>query len=316
MELLRSLRDDVPAQDDLSGVERRLAELRATGWTGGRGLARGLGRRPGRAPARLRWGLALAGAGVLAAATVTAVRLPDASREPAQAHPSSAQPRTSSARIVLEDAALVAHRSKAVTLRPDQWIYVKESQHLGGDLPAFERWSRLDGTRMALREDGGELKIGDAEKGPTHPGRTQAEVEALPADPDALIAHFRGLGRELTPLSLCEPNCPPEIAGDVKVWGAIGWYMKFGPMIPPATTAAMYRALAKLPHVTVEEDATDSDGRPGIGVVFDAGAAGKAYYILDKSDYHYMGVKIVYSGRTVGMSVLASGIVDEPGRLP
>ncbi|TDE42403.1 hypothetical protein E1295_27960 [Nonomuraea mesophila] len=92
--------------------------------------------------------------------------------------------------------------------------------------------------------------------------------------------------------------------------------MKFGPMIPPETRAAMYRALARLPHVSVEEKATDMDGRTGVGVVFDAGAHGKSVYILDSGDYSYMGVKSVDGGVAIGMSVLGAGIVDNAGDVP
>ncbi|TDC99711.1 hypothetical protein E1292_30845 [Nonomuraea deserti] len=217
---------------------------------------------------------------------------------------------------MLERAALVAGRSAAKEIRPDQWFYLKESQHMGSDLPSSEQWSRMDGGRSALRQEGGELKVGAPEKGPTNVTRTQREVEALPTDPDALLEHFRGLERPLTPLSVCGPECPAEIAADVKVFGAIGWYMKFGPIIPPDTRAAMYRALAKLPHVSVEEYVTDMDGRAGVGVVFDAGPHGKAVYILDSGDYRYMGVKVVDDGEAVGMSVLGAGIVDNAGDLP
>jgi hypothetical protein len=94
-------------------------------------------------------------------------------------------------------------------------------------------------------------------------------------------------------------------------------YMKYGPMIPPDTVAGMYRALAKLPRVSIEDGATDADGRPGISVVFDAGDGVKAYYILDPDDYHHMGVKVVDAdGGAVGLSVLGSGIVDKAGDVP
>ncbi|MEV1172923.1 CU044_5270 family protein [Nonomuraea sp. NPDC049784] len=300
IELLRKMRDEVPLQTDLAGVERRLAEIR----TGSRV------RRPRRAY-RLRVGLALAGAGALAVAAVAAIQGRDG--EPPRAHTLAVKARSAAA--VLESAALVAVRGKAVEIRPDQWFYIKETQHLAHEMPAFEHWSKMDGTQDAVRVKG-KLRVGEAEKGPTHVGQTQKEIESLPADPGALLRHFRDLKQERFPLSICQPNCPPEIADSVRVFGAIGWYMKYGPMIPPDTVAAMYRALARIPGVTVEENVTDGDGRTGIGVMLDAGDSGKAYYILDPGDYHYLGMKIVDDGQTVSMSVLGSGIVDEPGQVP
>ncbi|MFC4115331.1 CU044_5270 family protein [Nonomuraea zeae] len=305
IELLRKMRDEVPKDVDVRGVEQRLAAMRRDG-------PRGAGAR--RPPVRrVRVGFALAAACALAVGGVAVARS-GGERAPAVRQ---AEVRSPTAAVVLENAALVADRSRATEIRPDQWFYVKESQHLwGGDLPTFEHWSRMDGRKEAIREEGKELRITAAEKGPTHSGRTQEEIERLPADPDALLAHFRGLGKDLTPLSVCQPHCAPEIADSVKVFGAIGWYLKYGPMIPPDTAAGMYRALAKIPKVTIEENATDGDGRTGIGVVLDTGTTGKAYYILDAQDYRYMGTKVVNEDGTGAMSVLGSGIVDRPGDVP
>ncbi|TDB99692.1 hypothetical protein E1267_36795 [Nonomuraea longispora] len=302
IELLNRMRDEVPEQQDLRGVERALARRTA-----------GPAPMPARRPVyRLRLGLTAAGACALAVAATAVATSGGGNVQP----PVATTTRPAVTKTVLERAALVAGRSTAQEIRPDQWFYLKESQHMGGGLPTFEHWSRMDGGRTALRQEGGELKVGPPEKGPTDVTRTQREVEALPTDPDALVKHFRGLETARTPLSVCAPMCPPEIADDVKVFGAIGWYMKFGPMIPPDTRAAMYRALAKLRHVSVEENATDMDGRAGVGVVFDAGAHGKSVYILDSGDYRYMGVKSVDDGAAIGMSVLGAGIVDNAGDLP
>jgi hypothetical protein len=218
---------------------------------------------------------------------------------------------------VLERAALVPAATSAAEPRADQWLYIKESQHMApGELPTYEYWYKLDGSEMALRKPGGELKVTRAETGPTHPGKTLKEIQALPADPDALLEHFRTMKRELTPLSICEPECPAQKKQDVKAFGAIGWYMNHGALVPPDKAAAMYRALAKIPDVRIEENAADGDGRTGIGVVLDLGAAGKGYYILDSRDYHYLGLKVVRGTETSAMSVLGTGIVDEPGQLP
>ncbi|WP_433243312.1 CU044_5270 family protein [Streptosporangium sp. CA-135522] len=303
LELLKKLRDEVPEKPDVRAEEHRLlAEIRAD--------SSAPRRRSARSAPRLHWGLSLAGAGALAVAVLAATRF-GGTVEPVE-RPVAVRP--PSAASVLERAALVAASTEAADIRPDQWIYMKESQHLRGDLPTFEHWARMDGEGNAVRE-GGRLKMGK-EKGPTYPAKTQRELEGFPTDPDALLEHFRNLPQELTPMSICEPECPAGTEKDVKAFGAIGWYMKFGPIIPPDTAAGMYRALAKIPNVTIEENATDGDGRKGIGVVLDLGAAGKGYYILDPGDYHYLGVKVVNDGQTSAMSVLDSGIVDKPGQTP
>ncbi|MCF6473196.1 hypothetical protein FAF44_33150 [Nonomuraea sp. MG754425] len=303
-DLLKRMRDEVPEQHDMRSVERRLEEIRA-----------GHGPVERRRPAlRLRWGLALAAACVVGVAAVQLAR----SDAPAVGGRTAVPHQPVAAAVVLEKAALVAARTRTVAPRPSQWFYEKRSQHmLGKDLPASEMWHRLDGRRMAVRSAKGDrLKITDAERGPTHPGKTLQELQALPADPDALLEHFRTMDRELTPLSICEPRCPAGTEQDVKAWGAIGWYMGHGALVPPDKAAAMYRALARIPNVTIEENATDGDGRSGIGVVLDLGDAGRGIYILDAADYHYLGLKVIYSEGESAMSVLNSGIVDEPGQVP
>ncbi|GLW12539.1 hypothetical protein Misp01_76670 [Microtetraspora sp. NBRC 13810] len=301
VELLNRLREEVPMRPDLRAEERRLL----AGIRGGSPAPR---RRPA---LRLRWGVALAG--VLAAVVITSQFV--GVEGPGDRSPVARPP---GAVVVLENAALVAARAKPADIRPDQWFYVKESQHMpGGDLPTFELWSRMDGERSALRQEGSELKIGDGEPDArTNPARTQRELADLPVDPDALLAHFRASENERMAWSMCLPECPPGTEADARAFGTIGWYMKYGPVIPPDRIATMYRALAKIPNVTIEENATDLDGRKGIGVVFDTGDAGKHYFILDAVDYHYLGNKSVRDGEAFGMSLLASGIVDEPGELP
>ncbi|WP_031161731.1 CU044_5270 family protein [Streptosporangium roseum] len=312
IELLKSLRDEIPRQSDLRAEEHRLLiEIRE-----GSSASR---RRPARPAARLRWGLALGGVGALAVAAAVAVPQLVAVPQPGgTAQPGNRQPAVGppDAVVVLENAALVAARTRTADIRPDQWFYIKESQHMGGDLPTFEHWSRMDGLGSAIREEGGELKIGDGEPNArTDPARTQRELESLPTDPDALLEHFRNLKEERTPLSICRPDCPAGTEGDVRAFGAIGWYMKFGPVIPADKTAAMYRALAKIPNVTIEENTADGDGRKGIGVVLTVGES-KGYYILDPGDYHYLGTKVVDADGAFAMSVLDSGVVDGPGQTP
>ncbi|WP_188189410.1 CU044_5270 family protein [Nonomuraea sp. SYSU D8015] len=299
-DLLKRMRDEVPDQTDLRGVELRLAEIRA-------------GRPPTRRRRlpRLRWGLAL----VACTAAVIAWQAVQGGTTRQDVRPAVANRGT--AAVVLEKAALVAMRTRATEPHPDQWLYIKQSQHMaGGDLPTNEIWHKLDGTKTATRAKNGELRIADAEKGPTHPGKTLQELQALPADPDALLEHFRTMERDLTALSICQPECPAGTERDVKAFGAIGWYMRHGALVPPDKAAAMYRALAKIPNVTIEENATDGDGRTGIGVVLDLGPAGKGSYILDARDYRYLGLKVQRDGMTSTMSVLGTGIVDEPGQTP
>ncbi|GGO61855.1 CU044_5270 family protein [Nonomuraea cavernae] len=298
LELLDRLRAEVPPRQDLRAEEARLHAAIATPHQA---------RRPKRV-ARLSWGLTLAGA-TMAAAVLVVPRLDSGPAPDVETGLTGL-----TAAKVLENAALVAERTDVPAPRPDQWFYLKEQQSLDR-MPVFETWWRMDGKRSAARGgDGGEVKVGD-EKGRTYPLKTQQEVEAFPADPDALLAHLRGMD-ERTALSICEPECPAGTEDDVKAFGILQWYMKFGPIIPPDTAATMFRAMARIPNVKIEENVSTADGRTGLGVVLDLGEAGKGYTILDPADYHYLGAKSVRDGEEWAMSVLGAGLVDQPGQTP
>ncbi|MEV4841248.1 CU044_5270 family protein [Nonomuraea sp. NPDC049486] len=293
MTLLNRRRDEVPPPTDLSAARNRLlTEIRRTPDV-----------RPRRA---VRRGALVSAACLAASLAVGATQLGGATEE--------GEPPISAA-AVLENAALVAERTKATTVRPDQWFYMKESQPVDS-LPVYEHWSRMDGAMTALRGSDGELKVSESEKGPANSAQTLREIEALPGDPDAMLRHFYRLKRERAALSICEPECPPGSEQDRRAYGAIQWYLKYGPIIPPDTAATMFRAMAKIPGVTVEEDVATAEGRPGLAVVLDYGEAGKGYTILDPRTYRYLGVKSVRGGHSMAMSVLDSGIVDKPGETP
>ncbi|WP_336216612.1 CU044_5270 family protein [Nonomuraea sp. LPB2021202275-12-8] len=301
MTLLNRRRDEVPLPTDLSAAGNRLlAEIRRTPDA-----------RPRRAARPRRRGALVSAFGLAAALAVAATQLGGTAAAP----PKSPAKQPTSAAAVLENAALVAEKTEATAIRPDQWFYMKESQPVDS-FPVYEHWSRMDGLMQALRESDGKLKVTESEKGPTNSAKTQREVEALPDDPDAMLRHFHELKRNLAALSICEPECPPGSEQDRRAYGAIQWYLKYGPLIPPDTAATMFRAMAKIPSVKIEENVATAEGRLGLAVVLDFGEAGKGYTILDPQTYRYLGVKSVRGDHTMAMSVLDSGIVDKPGDTP
>jgi hypothetical protein len=98
--------------------------------------------------------------------------------------------------------------------------------------------------------------------------------------------------------------------------------------MPPALTAELYRALADVPGVTVNDHAVDAAGRTGIGfqspVPFKphpVGLVQQLILILDPSTYELMGYSMGFSlngPRTAGLStaVLKSSLVSGPGVVP
>ncbi|MFI8888632.1 CU044_5270 family protein [Streptomyces sp. NPDC053813] len=61
-------------------------------------------------------------------------------------------------------------------------------------------------------------------------------------------------------------------------------------VMPPRTAAALYKAAAKIPGVTVDSDAADAAGRHGIGVAHDHTRTGeRTAWIFDSTTLEYLG---------------------------
>ncbi|NGN63697.1 hypothetical protein G5C51_07215 [Streptomyces sp. A7024] len=104
-------------------------------------------------------------------------------------------------------------------------------------------------------------------------------------------------------------------------------------VLPPKVSAAMYRATAKIPGVTVVNDAVDFLGRPGVAITRQAnhGVETRVELIFDKKTLEYLGEReVLLEGRTDGEPELACepgtvlgtsanlqrAIVDRPGQRP
>ena len=71
-------------------------------------------------------------------------------------------------------------------------------------------------------------------------------------------------------------------------------------LMPPDVRAALYQALAKIPGVTVVQDATDAAGRRGVALARAAAIEGpgssgwlRLEIILDSNTYRYLGARHV-----------------------
>ena len=283
---------------------------------------RRLGARVGRRPVAI----GVVAAGAAAAVAMTLVGGTGPARSPA--------PGVNTTARTLELAAQTVERDTAVPRpRPDQWVYsqlVSAFALTDGDVAGpdamlhgkvkVEEWWRFDGTEMARSVQGGKLYVkgiigpkirprpghvdprfnGGYIGGPavvdSTPHKLYDYVAGLPSDPDALLARVR---RDYH-----------DKGRDVTTFGVIYRIFREDHLIPPKANAALYRALAKMSHVRVVDNATDYAGRRGIGVVFDTGAKrnGKPVtetIVLDSRTYRYMGDET--------QSVLTSSVVDKAG---
>jgi hypothetical protein len=87
---------------------------------------------------------------------------------------------------------------------------------------------------------------------------------------------------------------------------------------PPRVSAALYRAAALIPGVTVVADATDAVGRHGVAVAMTV--EGVQYeWIFSKQTLRYLGERDINlaNGSTAGeAAVLQRAFVDHAGQIP
>lgn len=96
-------------------------------------------------------------------------------------------------------------------------------------------------------------------------------------------------------------------------------------ILPPQTAAALYRAAALIPGMTIIPDVTDAAGRHGIGISIheDVYKTDEDVWIFSKTTHQFLGVRerAVVPGpgketHTLVSAVLARGIADSPGSTP
>ncbi|GAB3988412.1 hypothetical protein GCM10029978_110730 [Actinoallomurus acanthiterrae] len=234
------------------------------------------------------------------------------------------------AQVALNRAAGAAEHRAVTPPRPTQWTYteVRSASIVGPDQGAVriagsplkakvdQYWTRADG-KLWARFDHGKLVISPMGSGPFP--NDYASLTALPRDPDALLAWARGT------------RTPGESSSaDDRAWAALMSVLSVG-VLPPGLEAATYRALAKIPGVTVNKAAADDQGRPALAVVQSPiGGRTVTEILLDPSTYAYRGERekavtdhrfpdgtVIKKGAAESLStLLAAGVVDNPGQRP
>ncbi|NUW38716.1 CU044_5270 family protein [Nonomuraea rhodomycinica] len=191
------------------------------------------------------------------------------------------------AQVVLTRIAAAVQEKNFTPPRDDQWIYteIRRQGHFFKGMQPGARftpstplrtdvddiWTRADGRRIGYMVNG---KLTTSDPGVRTPENTYALLTALPTDPDALLARFR------------------EIHGGGKPIDDAYLFERFAvtleqSIVPPAQEAAIYRALAKVPGVTVDESATDAEGRPALSVSRVADGWREVEILLDPATYAY-----------------------------
>ena len=129
-------------------------------------------------------------------------------------------------------------------------------------------------------------------------------LQSLPTDPHAL-------------LSLIEREMQGQLPRPEEAFTTIGDLLGEA-IAPPQVSAALYRAAALIPGVTVVAGATDAIGRHGIAVAFTYQGT-RTEWIFSKQTFLYLGERDVNvaNGSVTGESaVLQRAFVDRAGQLP
>ncbi|MBV2154210.1 CU044_5270 family protein [Kitasatospora sp. SUK 42] len=229
------------------------------------------------------------------------------------------------AAVVLDRAARAVEQQPVPAARGDQFVYVKSlddwAKSEGGAPREREVWRSVDGGKRDLLLLNGQLPNpggGDDHEPPGEPAPfagigSYAYAAALPTDPEALLAkiHADTAGQGPGP--------------DEEAFRTIGDILR-EQIAPSAVSAALYRAAAKIPGVTVIDSVTDAAGRPGVAVArVDGGGKVESQWIFDQADYTFRGERTVVAtdngtfkkGDVTGqMAVLVRAVVDEPGVRP
>jgi hypothetical protein len=232
---------------------------------------------------------------------------------------------------VLERAADAAEKHPFTAPRDDQWIYTEDelTDEDGGTPKTVRRWHRADGGGFAALDEHGRLQVETSEPSSARPGkRTPGPLEsykamaALPTDPDALLRwayeeteHVTGAGT----------------TRDAEAYSIFRGILGAG-VTPPELEAALFRAIKRIPGVTVSS--VDVLGHPTLALALTDDWL-RQELLLDERTYAYRGQRStivkdttidplkagnatgeVKKGSTVIAARVSAGIVDKPGQRP
>lgn len=268
---------------------------------------------------------ALAATAVATAAAVAFVVLPSSDSSSA-----TAKPPTSSTVALLEHIALAAEHEKSYgTVRDDQFVYVDSKVSYAAyeegekaKIPPLHRqevWMSVDGLHTGLKLEAGEKPF--AITPDVKPGKVGWEVSSfynhvktLPTDADAMYDYLA--------------RTAPKHSGQEKyqaMFVLVGDLLNDS-IVPPEQSAALFRAVARIPGVTAVEGVKDAEGRSGVAIGRDdPDNPTRDEWIFDAKTYEFLGEREVATKDNAGVkkgtvtantAVLRRAIVDKAGERP
>ncbi|WAU78736.1 CU044_5270 family protein [Streptomyces sp. Qhu-G9] len=215
---------------------------------------------------------------------------------------------------LLNRIAEVAAAKKSVAVRDDQYVYVRTQ----GSMKFSEKdirvlreasWTAVDGKRPGLRRV--TVLVGPPFRHRDPFSSYSKGTHDMRLSPDPNITTFR----ELQALPTAPDSLLEKIYADTKGEGQTresAALERIGDMLPDATLlpeldAALYRAAAKIPGVSVIADAKDYTGRSGIGLSFKE-RDGRTVWVFDKESLDFLG--------SADEALLDVGVADRAGETP
>lgn len=247
---------------------------------------------------------------------------------------------------VLDRAARLALRGPALAVRPSRLVFIESLTASAtitgrsGHAPRVtiqpelrEIWLSVNGTRDGLLRE--QPRSGTAPGHPTGPWQ-YTRLPGCHGQHPAAPPH--ALGSSCDPVPGAPRGLPTTTAGmvrylyrhldgqnppDQQAFITAGDLIRES-YIPPAALAAVFRAAAQIPGVTVARHAVTADGRPGIAVqrIFNGISQ---QLIFDPASYAFIGERQVAVSAASGLragtildstAVLRVAIVDRAGQLP
>ncbi|MFD8963884.1 CU044_5270 family protein [Streptomyces sp. NPDC059568] len=257
--------------------------------------------------------------GLMAMATAAVVALALAVIGVTDGQPASAQ----AAELLQNIASAAEQQDVPADIRDDQYVYIRstvaatvhEGNGPGVLAPVHRRevWFSVDGSRPGLLEENtpGNRRqpLGVEVPGNNH-NTNYRHLQTLPTAPDAMLRWLRKTAGGGTSNNQKTFVLVGDLAGES--------------LMPPAVSAALFRAAAMIPGVELTPNTTDALGRRGVAVTrTDDGI--REELIFDVRTHAYLGEREVAvkttkdftEGQTLSITAIQQRtVVDSPGQRP